>query len=130
MWRSVQICVSLFTLMVGVFVHPELVVKPGLDQMAAAYLVLVATVGITFALQATYSDTRAVDLGTRGVLAAMSLYILFSTNDLAATVVSFAVLGSIGYWLVFRRRSLEGEVEVVEVEGMEPVVAGTLARMD
>ena len=32
LWRSVQICVSLFTLMAGVFVHPELVVKPGLDQ--------------------------------------------------------------------------------------------------
>ncbi len=59
LWRSVQICVSLFTLMVGVFVHPELVIKPGLDQMGAAYLVLVATIGITFSLQATYSETHA-----------------------------------------------------------------------
>ncbi len=39
LWRSVQICVSLFTLMVGVFVHPELVIKPGLEQIGAAYLV-------------------------------------------------------------------------------------------
>ena len=59
LWRSVQICVSLFTLMVGVFVHPELVIKPGLDQMGAAYLVMVSTIGITFTLQATYSETRA-----------------------------------------------------------------------
>ena len=66
LWRSVQICVSLFTLMAGVFVHPELVIKPGLDQMGAAYLVLVATLGITFTLQATYSETRIVDLGVRG----------------------------------------------------------------
>ncbi len=29
LWRSVQICVSLFTLMAGVFVRPELVAEPG-----------------------------------------------------------------------------------------------------
>jgi len=35
--RAMQICISLFTLMVAVFVHPELVIKPGLDQIGAAY---------------------------------------------------------------------------------------------
>ncbi len=99
-----QICVSLFTLMVGVFVHPELVVKPGLDQMGAAYLVLVATVGITFSLQATYSETRSLDLAVRGVLAAMALFILFSFNDIASDFVSVAVLGFIAYWFVYRRK--------------------------
>jgi TRAP-type uncharacterized transport system fused permease subunit len=38
LWRSVQICVSLFTLMAGVFVRPELVIVPGLSQMIAAPL--------------------------------------------------------------------------------------------
>jgi TRAP transporter 4TM/12TM fusion protein len=103
LWRSVQICVSLFTLMAGVFVHPELVVKPGLDQMGAAYLVLVATLGITFTLQATYSETRAVDLAVRGVLAAMSLFILFSFYDIASDIVSVGVLAVIAYWIVVRR---------------------------
>lgn len=134
MWRSVQICVSLFTLMVGVFVHPELVIKPGLDQMAAAYLVLVATVGITFTLQATYSDTRAVDLGARAVLAAMSLYILLSFNDAAATVVSFGVLALIAYWFLYRRRILSaGEPETIEINSMElatsPAVDAPLGKM-
>ena len=122
MWRSVQICVSLFTLMVGVFVHPELVVKPGLDQMGAAYLVLVSTVGITFSLQATYSETRAVDLGIRIVLAAMALYILCSFNDTASTIVSFAVLAVIGYWVMVRRPKLSSAtLEVVEID---PALAG------
>jgi len=103
LWRSVQICVSLFTLMVGVFVHPELVVKPGLDQMGAAYLVMVSTLGITFTLQATYSETRAVDLAVRAVLAAMSLFILFSFYDLASDIVSVGVLAVIAYWVVVRR---------------------------
>ena len=39
--RALQICVSLFTLMAGVFVRPELVVEPGLSQIGAALLILV-----------------------------------------------------------------------------------------
>ncbi len=128
LWRSVQICVSLFTLMVGVFVHPELVIKPGMDQMGAAYLVLVATIGITFSLQAIYSETRVVDWGVRIVLAAVSLYILFSFNDMLATACSFAVLATIGYWLVVRRKVEEvvpDEVVVLD----EPAMAMTGAPL-
>lgn len=104
LWRSVQICVSLFTLMVAVFVHPELVVKPGLEQLWAAYLVMVSTIGITFCLQATYSENRSVDLGVRFVLAGMALYILFSTSDLAAEIVSVGVIAIVAYWFVYRRK--------------------------
>jgi TRAP transporter 4TM/12TM fusion protein len=103
LWRSVQICVSLFTLMVAVFVHPELVVKPGLDQMGAAYLVLVSTLGITFALQGTYSETRGIDLAIRGVIATMALFILLSFYDIASDIVSVGILAMIGYWFVVRR---------------------------
>ena len=122
LWRSVQICVSLFTLMAGVFVHPELVVKPGMDQMGAAYLVLVATLGITFTLQATYSETRIVDLGVRAVLAAMSLFVLFSFNDIASVFVSAGVIVVIGYWIVVRRKIVSGMVPPTTVV-IEPGLA-------
>ncbi len=81
LWRSVQICVSLFTLMAAVFVHPELVIKPGLDQLFAALLVATSTLGITFSLQATFSDNPLVDRGVRAVLAAIALVTLLSVND-------------------------------------------------
>jgi TRAP-type uncharacterized transport system fused permease subunit len=127
LWRSVQICVSLFTLMVGIFIHPELVITPGLDQMGAAYLVMVSTLGITFTLQATYSETRVVDLAVRAVLAAMSLYILLSFNDIASDIVSIGVLAVIGYWIVYRRKIVaEAEPKVVEIDtGMTPTPAST-----
>ena len=48
--RAMQICISLFTLMVAVFVHPELVVTPGLDQIGAALLVGISTIGMSFSL--------------------------------------------------------------------------------
>ena len=38
------------------------------------------------------------------MLAAMALYILLSFNAVASNVVSIAVLATIGYWLVFRRK--------------------------
>ena len=89
LWRSVQICVSLFTLMAGVFVRPDLVIEPGLKQFTAALLILIATVGITFSLQATSSETQASRSGRCApVLAAMSLYVLFSFNDIAVRLSS------------------------------------------
>ena len=134
LWRSVQICVSLFTLMVGIFIHPELVAEPGMDQMGAAYLVMVSTLGITFTLQANYSETRAVDLGVRIVLAAMSLYILLSFNDVASTIVSVGVLAVIAFWLVYRRKIVaDTEPKVVEINSsMAPSPAGNpaLSRMN
>jgi TRAP transporter 4TM/12TM fusion protein len=116
LWRSVQICMALFTLMVGIFIHPELVVNPGLEQMGAAYLIMVATVGLTFSVQATYSDTRPVDIVVRLGLAAVSLYILLSFNDTLSTILSIAVLATIGYWLVYRRKVEETGIEEVVID--------------
>jgi TRAP transporter 4TM/12TM fusion protein len=129
LWRSVQICVSLFTLMVGIFIHPELVAEPGIDQLGAAYLVMVSTLGITFTLQANYSETRAVDLAVRIVLAAMSLYILTSFNDIASDIVSVGVLAVIAFWLVYRRKIVaDTEPGVVEIDSsMAPSPAGSAA---
>jgi TRAP-type uncharacterized transport system fused permease subunit len=131
LWRSVQICVSLFTLMVGVFVHPELVIKPGLDQMGAAYLILVATVGITFSLQAAFADARMTDRAIRAALAAASLYILFSFNDVLSDIVSVGVLGMIGYWLVYRRKLEAGVPEAVTLDPSLPATPANapLGRM-
>jgi TRAP-type uncharacterized transport system fused permease subunit len=133
LWRSVQICMSLFTLMAGVFVHPAVVIAPGLDQLGAAYLILVATIGMTFSVQAKFADAVVTDRAIRLVLAGASLYVLLSFNDVATTIVSFGVLGVIGYWLVVRRKIEEGEVEVVEIDSssLAPSAApGMLGRMD
>ena len=43
--RALQICISLFTLMAGVFVRPGLVVEPGWGQMAPALLILIRRSG-------------------------------------------------------------------------------------
>jgi TRAP transporter 4TM/12TM fusion protein len=106
MWRSVQICVSLFTLMAGVFVRPELVVAPGMAQLGAGLLILVATLGITFSLQSRYAERRSVDLAARLALAAVSLVALLHPSEQVAALACVPVLIMMGYWLV-RRRTVE-----------------------
>ncbi len=114
--RAMQICVSLFTLMVAVFVHPELVIKPGLDQIGAALLVGISTIGISFSLQAKFADTRPADLGIRGALAACALIALFVPSYAIASAACVPILGAIGYWITYRRRLEAGEPEVVELD--------------
>jgi TRAP transporter 4TM/12TM fusion protein len=129
--RALQICVSLFTLMAGVFVRPELVIEPGWDQMQAAYLILVATIGITFSLQARFSDTAALDLPVRIVLAALALVVLLYPSEQAAMIMTVPVLLTIGYWLLRRRTALDhvpSEQPVLAV-APEPVLDTERGRM-
>jgi TRAP transporter 4TM/12TM fusion protein len=119
LFRSIKICVSLFTMMAAIFVHPELVVKPGWDQIGAALLVGAATLGITFSLQATFTDRRVVDYTARIVLAALALCVLLISNYPIAIGFAVPVVGMIGYWVLVRRKQLgAGEtVAVTEFDG-------------
>jgi TRAP-type uncharacterized transport system fused permease subunit len=103
--RALQICVSLFTLMAGVFVHPKLVIEPGMDQMAAAFLILVATIGITFSLQARFAQHAALDVALRLLLAALALVVLLDPSETAGVAACVPVVLLIGYWLMRQRRS-------------------------
>ena len=118
--RALQICVSLFTLMAGVFVHPELVVEPGIAQFGAAGLILTATIGITFSLQARYADSVPGDIAVRCALAAMSLVVLLCPDDRIATATCIPVLLLIGYWMLKRR-------DTSYARELEPVVIAPVA---
>lgn len=101
--RALQICVSLFTLMAGVFIRPELVIEPGLSQLAAALLILVATIGITFSMQARFAERAAIDRPIRLLLAAISLLALLHPSEEVAALACVPVGLIIGYWLLRRR---------------------------
>jgi TRAP-type uncharacterized transport system fused permease subunit len=103
LWRALQICVSLFTLMAGVFVRPELVIEPGFAQLTAALLICVATLGITFAMQARFADRRAVDVPTRLLLAGVALVALLHPDETTAAIACIPVVLAGGYWLMHRR---------------------------
>jgi TRAP-type uncharacterized transport system fused permease subunit len=118
--RALQICVSLFALMAGVFIRPELVVEPGLSQLAAALLILVATIGIIFSMQARFADRSVVDRSVRVALAALSLFALLNPNDESAALGCVAVAVIVAYWWLRRRAP-------AELEGVPPTVQAASA---
>jgi TRAP-type uncharacterized transport system fused permease subunit len=105
LWHAILICVGLFILMAGVFTRPELVIEPGLAQIGAMVLILTATVGVTFSLQATFVDHRALDALLRIVLAAFAMVVLFHPERQLAWLATIAVGLFVVYW-VMRRRNL------------------------
>jgi TRAP transporter 4TM/12TM fusion protein len=129
--RALQICVSLFTLMAGVFVRPELVIEPGWQQMEAALLILVATVGITFSLQANFADRGSVDVPARLVLAALALVALLHPSEAMALAACVPILLMIGYWLVRRRVAPNPAAEASSVGPLStpPIVDTERGRM-
>jgi TRAP transporter 4TM/12TM fusion protein len=103
LFRAIQICFSLFVLMAGVFTRPELVLEPGVAQLGAMALILAATVGVTFAIQARFSDNRGIDLVLRTVLGVMAMIaLLHPERDVAWwSCVPLGVL--VAYWVLRRR---------------------------
>ncbi len=125
--RALQVCVSLFTLMVAVFVHPELVVEPGVHQIGAAILCGIATIGISFTIQARYSEMKLVDYAFRAAIGASALVALFVPDYTIAAAACVPVLIIIGYWLTYRRKVEAGLTEVVEMDAaaLGPATAGS-----
>ena len=104
--RSIGLCGSLFVLMAAVFLRPEIVLEPGLAQLAATGLVLAATVGLTFSVQARFSANVPLDLTVRAVLAGFSMVALAHPDPRIAALACIPVAGFAGYWLL-RRRGVE-----------------------
>jgi TRAP transporter 4TM/12TM fusion protein len=105
LFRAIEICLTLFVLMAGVFTRPELVLEPGLAQVGAMMLILAATIGVTFACQARFSDNRGLDLMLRAALAAISMVVLLHPDRDVAwwSCVPLGLL--VGYWVLRRRNA-------------------------
>jgi TRAP transporter 4TM/12TM fusion protein len=104
LFHAIGICVSLFVLMFGVFARPELVLEPGLAQIATMLLMIIATVGISFAIQARFTDRRMLDAALRLLLAAIALVVLFHPDRQVAWLACVPVALFVAYWL-YRRQA-------------------------
>ncbi|MBI2296259.1 MAG: TRAP transporter large permease subunit, partial [Betaproteobacteria bacterium] len=105
LFRAITICVSLFVLMAGVFTRPELVLEPGVAQVAAMLMMMTATIGISFAIQARFADRREIDVPLRLVLAAVALVVLFHPDRQVAVLACIPVGLFVGYWILRRRNA-------------------------
>ena len=105
LFRAITICVSLFVLMAGVFTRPELVLEPGLAQIGAMVLITVATIGVTFSIQAHFAEHRGIDVPVRLALAAIALVVLLHPDRQLAWFACIPVSGFVAYWWLRRRKA-------------------------
>ena len=112
--RALQICVSLFTLMAGVFVHPELVIEPGIDQFAAALLILMRPSASPSACRPTFRQRGGRYRDPAGAGGAGALSCCCAPTSGSAPCVCVPVLLIIGYWLVSGGRSAFSEATAEE----------------
>jgi TRAP transporter 4TM/12TM fusion protein len=101
--HALVMCVSLFTLMIGVFTHPQLVLEPGLAQLAAFGMILTATIGVCFSMHARFFDTRFADISMRLALVATSLAVLLIPDPELSATLCVPVLLVMAYWVLMRR---------------------------
>jgi TRAP transporter 4TM/12TM fusion protein len=105
---AITLCSSLFVLMAAAFVRPELVLEPGVAQLASLGLVSASTVTLMFSLQASFSDRAVADYAIRIALAALALFILFYPDKAVATLACIPAGAVIGYWVLRRRHITPG----------------------
>jgi len=110
--RAVRLCIGLFVLMGAVFAKPQLVLEPGIRQIAAFLLVLAGTLGLAFCLQATFSRNRLRDLAARLVLAGFSLFTVLYPDMRVASLGVPPIAAFLGYWLLQHHRKKQKELTV------------------
>ena len=106
LFHAIQICFSLFVLMAGVFTRPELVLEPGVAQIGAMLLIMTATIGFSFSMQARFADRRGVDIALRLALAAVAVVVLFHPDRQVAAMAGVGVGLFVGYWMLRRRNAV------------------------
>jgi TRAP-type uncharacterized transport system fused permease subunit len=105
LFHAILICVGLFVLMAGVFTRPELVLEPGFAQIGAMLLIMAALVGVTFSLQAQFTDHRALDWVLRIVLFAIAMVVLLHPDRRIAISACIPIGLYVGYWILRRRNA-------------------------
>jgi TRAP transporter 4TM/12TM fusion protein len=98
LFHALLICVGLFMLMAGVFTRPELVLEPGLAQIGAMLMILTATIGVVFSLQAQFTERPGPDVLVRLALAAVAMVALFHPDRQLAWLACLVILLFVGYW--------------------------------
>jgi TRAP transporter 4TM/12TM fusion protein len=103
MYEALKICLPITLMTFAIFTRSNMVVNPGWMQIADTTLVLIATLGITFAMFGRCAANPNVDIALRIVLAAIAFVVMFHPNAVvSATVGVVVVLGLI--WGIARHQ--------------------------
>ena len=100
MYEALKICAPITLMTFAIFTRPNMVVNPGWMQIVDTLLVLVSTVGITFAMFGRCFKTISIDILLRCLLAAVSFLCMFHPDTWISASVAVVVLAAtaFGIW--------------------------------
>jgi TRAP transporter 4TM/12TM fusion protein len=100
MYEALKICAPITLMTFAIFTRPNMVVNPGWLQIADTTLVLISTLGITFAMFGRCHVSPAIDIALRCLLAAVSFLAMFHPDMKVSAAVSVVVAAALvfGIW--------------------------------
>jgi len=126
MYEALKICAPITLMTFAIFTRFNMVVNPGWMQVADSTLVLIGTVGVTFAMFGRCHRNAAVDVSARCVLAALAFVVMFHPDMRVSALVGVVVaLGIIVG--IYRHRQIAPEAGAIAREGSDVAPAGDLA---
>jgi TRAP-type uncharacterized transport system fused permease subunit len=100
MYEALKICAPITLMTFAIFTRSNMVVNPGWAQIADTLLVLVSTLGITFAMFGRCHANATVDVALRCLLAAVSFAVMFHPDMRMSAVIAVVVVLALaaGIW--------------------------------
>ncbi len=130
MYEALRICAPITLMTFAIFTRPNMVVNPGWLQIADTLLVLISTLGITFAMFGRCHVSPVVDILLRCLLAAVSFLAMFHPDMQISAMVCVVVLVALGFGIMQHRRiappkglAAQDREAGVEAGDLEPVLA-------
>jgi TRAP transporter 4TM/12TM fusion protein len=100
MYEALKICAPITMMTFAIFARSNMVINPGWVQIADTMLVLISTLGVTFAMFGRCHPNPAIDIALRCLLAAVSFVAMFhpdmTVSAAVCVVVTLALMA--GVW--------------------------------
>ncbi|MEM1537704.1 MAG: TRAP transporter fused permease subunit [Candidatus Nezhaarchaeales archaeon] len=92
MLRTLQVSIPIFFLTFTLFNWGDLVIEPGVKQLAAVLMVTVGCLGVSLAIYGKLSRRRALDIALRGAAMALGLMVLFHPERTLCIVMALVLI--------------------------------------
>lgn len=114
MWEALKICAPITLMTFAIFTRSNMVVNPGWMQIADTMLVLISTLGITFAMFGRSHPNLAIDMLLRLLLALVSFLAMFHPDMWVSAAVAVVVLIALvfGIWRHRQVAPQQGELVI------------------
>jgi TRAP transporter 4TM/12TM fusion protein len=127
MYEALKICAPITLMTFAIFTRYNMVVNPGWLQIADTILVLISTLGITFAMFGRTHENPTVDIALRCLLAAVAFVVMFHPDMKISAAVAVVVLAATG-WGIWRHRVIAPpKTFAVRTEEITSAPSGELA---